>query len=52
MSHFIRLTITTNVRNVHKDDPKNEEQKRREVIVNLIKATNKISLSTIAKKRG
>ena len=55
MSHFIRLTITANMGNVHKNvhkndpknDPKNEVLKRREVIVNLIKTNNKSSYSDI-----
>ena len=53
--HFIHLVMPANEnvpKNVPKNEPKNEPKNRREVIVNLIKADNKISLSAIAKKMG
>jgi ATP-dependent DNA helicase RecG len=64
MTHFIRLTFSAidedvpkmspkcpqNVpKNVTINVPKNETQKRREMIVNLIRDNNEISLSAIAK---
>jgi predicted HTH transcriptional regulator len=60
MPHFIRITIPVKMvnepQNVHKNVHKNvhieDLKKRRELIVNLIKADNKISLSALAKEIG
>ena len=49
--HFIHLVMPAN-ENEPKNEPKNGTKKRRELIVNLIKADNKIPLTTIAKKMG
>ena len=65
--HFIHLMIPVNEnvtknepknepkndpKNDPKNEPKNEPKKRRELIVNLIKANNKITYSAIAQKMG
>ena len=53
LAEIAENTENANVpKNVHKNGYIDELKKRREIIVNLIKADNKISLSTIAKKMG